>query len=620
MCGIIGEVGKKISSKDEFLLLRNLMHDRGPDADGYWSDENSIRFGFKRLAILDLSDAGNQPMVSKNGEWILIMNGEVYNYKELHRQIGSPPLRSGADTEVVLELFQSVGFVDGIKRLNGMFALALYHIPSGKVYLGRDFAGIKPLFYGIKERTLVFASQFNQLFKHPLFVNNLQIRADVMKEYFAFGYQHAPNTVFKDIMQLKPGEYLIWDTLKGELETQSLYFNWHDNPINFETNRDMTDMTNGAIKNVVKSQLNAHVPVATFLSGGIDSPLITAHAVAQYRRIQAFTVKVDDEKYNESELAAKYADQLHVKQIIESFTEDELLKEVEEHFRGMSEPLGDYSSIPTYLITKRAKQYATVMLSGDGGDELFWGYPRFLYFSQQAKYFKWPLSIRKFLMPMLRKFNNQLTHSLDVVNDFGEMVLFKHIHNHAVEKLFPKVSYSNELLDDYKFTGSNQVDALLYLRKNEFYAHMQRVLRKVDLMSMSNSLEVRVPFLDLELIQFALNIKPQLGISHNKPKFLLKECLSTFIPKELIDFKKRGFSVPIERWMRNQLRNEITKHLIDMPIYGASIIQQDILREQVRGFFDNKKVHGFMGKKKVNAWGIWHMYVWQKWAVQNNLL
>lgn len=620
MCGIFGEVGKKLSSKEEFLTLRNLMHDRGPDSDGYWSDEQSMRFGFKRLAILDLSDAGNQPMVSKNGEWILVMNGEVYNYQELHKQIGSPVLRSGTDTEVVLELFQSVGFVDGIKRLNGMYALALYHLPTGKLYLGRDFAGIKPLFYGVRENTIVFASQFNQLFKHPLFAANLELREDVMKEYFAFGYQHAPNTVFKDIMQLKPGEYLVWDNLSCELELKSLYFNWKDNPINFETNRDMTDMTNTVIKKVVKSQLNAHVPVATFLSGGIDSPLITAHATSQYRRIQAFTVKVDDEKYNESELAAKYADHLQIKQIIESFTEDDLLKEVEEHFRGMSEPLGDYSSIPTYLITKRAKQYATVMLSGDGGDELFWGYPRFLYFSQQAKYFKLSLSIRKLLMPVVRKFKGHITHALDVVDNFGDMVLYKHIHNHAVDKLFPKVAYSKELLDDYEFNGTNSLDALLYLRKNEFYAHLQRVLRKVDLMSMSNSLEVRVPFLDLNTIQFSLNIIPQLGISHNKPKLLLKKCLETFIPKQLIDVKKRGFSVPIERWMRNQLRSEITKHLIDMPIYGASKMQQEILREQVHGFFDNRKVHGFMGKKNVNAWGIWHMYVWQKWAVQNNLL
>jgi asparagine synthase (glutamine-hydrolysing) len=539
------------------------------------------------------------------------MNGEVYNYREIHAKLGAPPLRSGTDTEVVLELFQSVGFFEGVKRLNGMFALALYHVPTAKLYMARDFAGIKPLYYGIKNNTIVFGSQFNQIFSHELFAQSRRLRADVMKEYFAFGYQHAPNTVFEDIWQLKAGEYLVWDNLTGEIEIKQLYYEWHDDPINFETNPDMPERTNAVLKKVVKSQLHADVPVASFLSGGIDSPLITAHAVAQYNRIQAFTIKVDDEQFNESEVASKYAETLHVEQIVESFTEDELIKVVNEHFRGMSEPLGDYSTIPTYLITKRARQYATVMLSGDGGDELFWGYPRFHYFSEQAKYFNYPLFVRKRLMPLLRRFNKKITHALDVVDNIGEMNIYKHIHNHAVDQLFPQTNFSAQLLNDYRCTTADSGEALLYLRKNEFYAHMQRVLRKVDLMSMANSLEVRVPFLDAAVIDFCSKINPQLGISHNKPKYLLKACLGTFIPKQLIDEKKRGFSVPIEKWMRQQLQAEIKEHLLHKPIFGADLLQQNVFREQVIDFFDNKKV---------NAWGIWHMYVWQKWALQNNLI
>jgi asparagine synthase (glutamine-hydrolysing) len=214
-------------------------------------------------------------------------------------------------------------------------------------------------------------------------------------------------------------------------------------------------------------------------------------------------------------------------------------------------------------------------------------------------------------MPVLRHFNKKITHALDVVDTLGEMNIYKHIHNHAVDQLFPKVNYSTELNNDYACKTADSSEALLYLRKNEFYAHMQRVLRKVDLMSMSNSLEVRVPFLDAEVIQFCLQIIPQLGISHDIPKYLLKECLGTFIPKNLIDVKKRGFSVPIEKWMRHQLRNDITEYLLNKPIFGAELLQQEVLRDQVIGFFEHKKV---------NAWGIWHMYVWQKWAVQNNLI
>lgn len=611
MCGIIGEFGKKMTSKESFISLRNLMHDRGPDADGYYSNEFDFRLGFKRLAILDLSTAGNQPMVSRNGDWILVMNGEVYNYRELHRQIGSPILRSGTDTEVVLELFQSIGFEEGIKRLNGMFALGLYHVSTSKLYLARDFAGIKPLYYGIRENTLVFGSQFNQIFGHTLFVEKRRLRADIMKEYFGFGYLHAPNTVFEDIWQLKPGEYLIWDNLAGEIEKKDLYFNWNDNPINYETNPDMPERTNEVLKKVVKSQLHADVPVATFLSGGIDSPLITAYAVEQYKRIQAFTVKVDDESFNESDIAKRYAETLHVKQIIETFTDDELLQVIEEHFKGMSEPLGDYSSIPTYLITKRARQYATVMLSGDGGDELFWGYPRFHYFSEQAKYFAMPRWLRRWVIPTLRRFNFKLTHSLDVVDDMGMMNLRKHIHSSAINKIFPQTEFSNELMNDYACKTSDSSEALLYLRKNEFVAHLQRVLRKVDLMSMANSLEVRVPFLDAEVINFCSKIIPQLGISHNKPKYLLKECLAQYIPKSIIDLKKRGFSVPIDKWMRHQLKNDIKHYLLETPIYGKEHLNEKELRSVVIDFFNHKNN---------DCWGVWQMYVWQKWAVQNKLI
>ncbi|MGI9192862.1 MAG: asparagine synthase (glutamine-hydrolyzing) [Chitinophagaceae bacterium] len=611
MCGIIGEVGSQMGSKEQFFDLRQLMHQRGPDMDGYHSDEQRFRFGFKRLAILDLSMAGNQPMLSRDGHWVMLMNGEVYNYKELHAQIGSPPLRSGTDTEVVLEVFLSLGFVEGIKRLNGMFAISLYHIPTGKLYLGRDFAGIKPLYYGIRNNTLIFGSQFNQVFKHALYQRKLNLRPEIMREYFAFGYQHAPNTVFQDIWQLKPGEYLVWDNVSCQLETKSLYYQWQENPINFETNADMPAQTNSILQQVVKSQLHADVPVATFLSGGIDSPLITAHAVKQYNRIEAFTVKVDDKKFNESEIAKRYAEQLNVKQIIESFTEDELVQVVDEHFQHIPEPMGDYSSIPTYLITKRARKYATVMLSGDGGDELFWGYPRFLYFSQQAHYFNWPLRLRKLAMPLLRRFKPNLTHALDVVENIGDMNIHKHIHNRHTQAIFPKVDFSEELKQDYVCDTADAEPTLQYLRKNEFYAHMQRVLRKVDLMSMANSLEVRVPFLDEKVISFALKIQPQLGISHTQTKYLLKECLSEFVPKSIIQTKKRGFSVPIEQWMHHQLKNDIIDYLIDRPIYGAKHMQHEALRKQVLDFFNHKKG---------NAWGIWHMYAWQKWAKANDLI
>lgn len=612
MCGIFGEVGKHKTSEETFRELNNLNTKRGPDSEGYWTDNDLCRLGFRRLAILDLSTEGNQPMTSLNGEWIMVMNGEVYNYKELYKELGSPVLRSHTDTEVVVNIFERFGVDEGVKKLNGMFAIGLYHTTHKTLYLIRDFAGIKPLYFGIKNGNCVFASQFNQLFKHPIFVKELNLRIDIMKEYFGLGYMHAPNTVFEDIYQLSPGEYLKWDAAKGEIISKIVYANWTESPVNDESAKSTVDACNNLLTKIVHDQLQSDVPLGTFLSGGIDSPLVTAHAVKQHPLIQSYTFGVDEPTLNEAKIAASYAEILNVKHITEYTTDDELQQTINSHFKNIPEPHGDYSSIPTYLITQKAKHFATVMLSGDGGDELFWGYPRFIKSVEQAKWFGIPLALRKIVMPIFRRLNPNLSYALSTKSSFGEWILHKQIHFNELNALFPDCDFSDELKATYACKHPSKKDALLFLKRNEFWGHLQKILRKVDLMSMANSLEVRVPLLDKRMIEFSNTLNPGLGIKHVNPKVLLKKCLSQFIPESLIEKQKKGFTVPIESWLKGPLKQDIQDLLLHKPIYGFTNQRASFLQAEITRFYQNDT--------KVNPWGIWHAYAWQKWAIENQLI
>jgi asparagine synthase (glutamine-hydrolysing) len=305
-----------------------------------------------------------------------------------------------------------------------------------------------------------------------------------------------------------------------------------------------------------------------------------------------------------------------VNQSIEKLDNHDILEVVEEHFNILSEPMGDYSSLPTYLITKKAKFHATVMLSGDGGDELFWGYPRFLSQVGNAAYFNIPLSIRKPVVKLLRRiFNRTISAALDHPGSFADWTynFQTYLFLDDLDKLVPGTSISKETQNLYSYTGllSNKQDVLQWLKKNEFYGHLQRVLRKVDLTSMGNSLEVRVPFLDKRVIEFSNSIRPELSVKHRKLKYILKKALAEFIPPELIGHTKRGFSVPVNEYLRNELKEDLQTTCLQSKIYGADYINVAFYQSYIQDFLDIKHDNG---------WGVWHFYAWQKWAKKHNLI
>jgi len=616
MCGFLGEFAFKqtnLSELDTFNTLLSLSKHRGPDNTTSYICDN-FQLGFNRLAILDTSPNGNQPKESPIGRYHVVFNGEIYNYKALEKAYNLSNLHSISDTEVILHLLDKLGVEATIKELNGMFAIAIVDTLTNEFYLTRDFAGIKPLFYGISKLGIVVASQFNQVVKHPWFMPTLQLRKEVMKEYFGLGYMQAPNTIYEHIFQVKPGE-LIKVSNEGHIETKILCtFSSSLKDADILSEKENTHKFDALFNEVIDRQMVSDVPLASFLSGGIDSPLVCAIAKKQKPNIEIFTIGVDDKKYDESEKAREYANHIQAKHYVEQIKSADLIHSINQHFNYFTEPFGDYSSIPTFEITKRAKKEHTVMLSGDGGDELFFGYPRMLDIIQKQHWFKIPHLIRKPIIRLaikLKLFNSWAPYNYKNLEDW---VLGKqlHINTEKLNDIFPETSFSNELKILYQIPKKHNTKTLLHwLRYNEFYAHMQRVLVKVDRMSMANSLEVRVPFLDKRSINFAWNHIPEISKNRFKLKGLLKNVMELYYPKKLIEKQKKGFSVPIDDWLHTCLKSDLKKVIFETPFYGKEHIDIDELKKYVANYLD---------KEHNDAWGVWHIYAWQKWAIAEKLI
>lgn len=358
-------------------------------------------------------------------------------------------------------------------------------------------------------------------------------------------------------------------------------------------------------------QMISDQPIATFLSGGIDSPIISSYAQKFNPNITAFTLGVNDEKINESQIAKEYAKHLNMSQQIISIEKKDVLNIIDEHFKAYSEPFGDYSSIPTYLLTKNAKKHYTVILSGDGGDELFLGYPRMLDVIQKRKWFKIPYILRK---PIIRLTNKlKLTDTWAPYNKtFNTYIMSKHtmIPLTYLDKMFSDVSYSKEFNQLYSLNNNCDDFALLHqLRYNEFYAHMQRILIKVDRASMKNSMEVRVPFLDKDIIEYAWERVSSIKSKEDLKKDL-KDILASEVPESLINKKKMGFTVPLYDWLHNELKTKVMHLIFEVPIYGEEILNSQSVKRYVQDFYD---------KKHDDEWGVWHVYAWQMWATEHVL-
>ena len=600
MCRFLGSVGNTVISQELFSTITAMSSKGGPDATCFYSND-ILQFGFNRLAIIDTSEQGNQPFISDSGRWVLMLNGEIYNYKDLTIQFQIQGLKSGSDAEVVLKLIEKIGFEKTVKILNGMFAIACWDNVEQQIFLARDFAGVKPLFYSNSSRGFIFGSQFNQLLKHP-WIPNWSWSTVGLTEYLQFGYMLAPNTIANEVFQLGVGQYLRY-SLKSQsisIESYQQFFSCSGNDSELDEKANST--IGQAITNAVEQQLVSDVPLGVFLSGGVDSTLVAAKARELNPDITAVTIGFEDAKYDESEKAKAYAKHLNIKNHhIEKFSGKGMLDIIDYHFSDMPEPIADYSSLPTYLVSKIASKANKVMLSGDGGDELFWGYPRFLTFANSAKYFNIPGSTnRKLLKKILKHTGCNITGFLGEENlGAANMAFQSYITPERILSYTGSYQVSVETTNGYDFSETGRRSSLDYLRKNEYYFHLQKILVKVDRMSMANSLEVRVPLIDKEVIQASEKFHSELGKGHQDLKHLLKQELYKYVPQSLVEQQKKGFTPPLVNWVENELRDEIESEL-----KNCDFLKHDLISDYYK-------------RKTISLEHLWTVYVLAVWLKLN---
>jgi asparagine synthase (glutamine-hydrolysing) len=637
MCGIAGFYTKdQIFNEDDLVRMTDCMSHRGPDAKGYFYKGN-IGLGHRRLSIIDLSERANQPMVSHNKKYIMVYNGEVYNYSEIGALLKSSSIQNStinfntaSDTEIVLEAFARHGNTF-IHQLNGMFAFAIYDKELEELHLFRDRMGIKPLFYYWDGKNFSFASEMKSLLKLniPRIINKRAIR-----DFLHLGYIPSPHTIYEDIFKMNSGSMM--KVSKDGLEIQK-YWNLQNKILNnVVTNKSMAMVKlSDLIISSVQYQLKSDVPFGVFLSGGIDSSLITAQAVELSSvKVNTFSIGFEENTHNESQYAksvAKYLGTDHHEFIV---SYNDAINLIEDVFSIYDEPFADSSAFPTLLVSKLARQHVTVTLSGEGGDELFFGYGAYIWANRLNN----PLinTFRNPICNILSKMSNRYKRAGKMFDYNNSTNLMSHIFsqeqymftenelNNLLTKDFPN-SFMNEIvfnknfLSNYEgygtlnenFVGERILNDMESQALFDLTYYLQDdLLTKVDRASMKYSIETRVPFLDHRVVEFALNLAPELKYKNGTTKYILKEILYQYIPKKYFDRPKQGFSIPLASWLKNHLRYLIDQYLNEEIIMKYNIVQYKIVRKMKEDFFNGTD---YLYNR------LWLLIVLHKWLEMNDV-
>lgn len=551
MCGIIGELNNKIDL-DDFIIRRDFLKDRGPDADGlFLSADKKVALGHTRLSILDLSTRANQPMGID--DFVMVYNGEVYNFKELKAE-HKLDCRTTSDTEVILRLFIKYGS-EAFSMFDGMFALAIYDKKKNQLYLARDRMGVKPLYYYHDQDKFFFASEIQSL------KIDKEINKDSLARFIYQNYIYGDETILKNVYKLPPASFAIYD-----LNTKNLSINkyWQaDFNIKYKNLASAKSKLHDALRDSVRRSMISDVPLGVFLSSGTDSSLIAALAKEQADKIDTFTVGFDFASFDESKAAAKIAKILGTKHHEIFLNKQEIIAAVPKIFDEFHEPYGDSSSIPVYFMCRFAHGKVKVCLSGDGADELFGGYP--LYYLPKISNFYRLLPGKK----LLEKIVNHLPSSYGKLSFdyklkrfvYGARFPFAKAHfyyriMHSAGVLSP--GFSSQVKDDFSeyladVKNASAINQLLYLDQKTLLEG--DYLPKVDRMSMTHGLEVRVPYLNKAVIDLANSLAPNLKVQGLTTKFILKNILADYLPKNLVYRQKKGFNFPIADWLKKELKD-----------------------------------------------------------------
>jgi len=621
MCGICG-IYNFFQNNSQFLeeqikKMCQVMTHRGPDDEGYYLDEK-IGLGMRRLAIIDLI-TGHQPIHNEDESIWVILNGEIYNFKELREEL----IRKGhkfytnSDTETIVHLYEEEG-ENVANKLNGMFAFAIWDKKNRILLLARDRLGIKPLHFFQKNNIFIFASEIKSILVTDYYKKEIDF--DALSKYFSFEYIPAPQTIFKDIKKLLPGHLIVINNDKIKIKKYwDVRYEYEIKDENY-----YTEQIYERLREAVKKRLISDVPLGVFLSGGIDSSTVT-YLMSQVSnsQIRTFSIGFEEQSFNELEYArimAKYVRSEHKEFVVKSKMVKELVPIL---MKYLDEPLADASIIPTYIISKLAREFVTVALAGDGGDELFAGYDTYKAYQIARFYRKVPKFIRNYIIKNLvnilpasskrlsfefkaKKFISGIDYPPEISNyiwwgaynpsekdklfsdDFKSLIkedpyspVFFHLKNYKPENMLDRLGY---------------LDIKLYLQDD--------LLVKVDRMSMANSLEIRVPFLDHNFVEFVTSIPYNLKLKGLKTKYILKKTMEAHLPRKVLYRKKIGFDIPLGVWIRKELKDFTLEILSKENLNRHGFFNYSYIEKILKEHFSGKHNHRQL---------LWPLIIFQFW-------
>lgn len=659
MCGIAGFIrfDNKKPIAESIKTITNTLTHRGPDDSGFWLDEAlGVALGQRRLSIIDLSPLGHQPMISASSRYVIVFNGEIYNYLELKAELEAEGVifKGNSDTEVLLEYAEKKGFANALKKANGMFAIALWDQKDKKLFLAKDRFGQKPLYYGFAGNNFVFASELKAIKAIDGFAN--KINRQVLPLFLRHGFVPSPYSIYEDVYKLEAGCFLeiaFEEVKKGKtaVSPKSYWsattsaFNSMQNPFKGSI-EEAIDELEIILGKAVSGCMIADVPLGAFLSGGVDSSLIVALMQKQTaKKIKTYTIGFKEGLYNEAVHAKKIAEHLGTDHTELYINQKDALDVVTNLPKIYDEPFADSSQIPTFLVSKMAKQHVTVCLSGDGGDEFFGGYNRYMMANKLGAI------ISNVPSPILDGFSNFLTAvPVKTIDKTAEMIgsfLPQRLQHRQVGDKVHKLANLLSNIDSKDFYGDlylkltsswqNPQDILniqeepktianqfhenisFFKDKKRFIERMMLtdtmfymqddILVKVDRAAMANSLETRVPMIDHHVFELAWSLPLAMKVNNGKGKDILKKMLHRYVPKELIERPKMGFGVPIADWLRHELK----------PLASEMF---SIKKLEKQGFFNAKKVNELwnehlLGKRNFHH-QLWSVLMFNMWQEKEN--
>lgn len=629
MCGITGFIDfNKASTEETLRKMTDTLNHRGPDGSGtvLLSGETAqIAFGHRRLAIIDLSEHGNQPMKYEN-LWICF-NGEIYNYKEIKKELSilGHTFTSESDTEMILHAYAQWG-KDCLKKFIGMFAFVICDFKDQTIFCARDRAGVKPFFYYFKDGLFLFASELKAFHQHPAFRKKLNMSA--VAAFMQYGNVPTPHCIFENCFKLKPGHTLNLSLSDKKINTEQ-YWNVYDayNQPKIEVDfNEAKILTEKILQSACEYRMVSDVPVGVFLSGGYDSACVTALLQKdRTEKIKTFTIAVPDIGLNEAPYAKEVAAHLGTDHTEIECTQKDAIDLISDLPYYYDEPFADSSAIPTTLVSKMARKEVTVALSADAGDEVFAGYNRYDYLLRYGKKMeKLPAFVRKTIaatmekipserIPVLKNkynFHNRYEKMKGILRNPSSQQIMLSLSQQYTDEQIPKIfiqenlnplatSYTSLELEKEYYTP------LSYMMAIDYQTYLvDDILQKVDRATMTASLEGREPFLDHRVIEWAATLPDDYKYHNGEKKYILKEIVHNYIPKSMMDRPKMGFAIPIGSWMNTDLRDMVESFLQEDKIKSQGIFHWEYVEKLKRDFFNGKKEYDVK---------LWYLLMFQMW-------